>query len=92
MSYVVYIMQCRDGSLYTGITTDLKRRLQEHKNKKGGGYTRAHEVTKIAHAEKAQTRSEALKRESEIKSWPREKKLQLIKPKRNPVRRRRNTI
>jgi len=76
--YYVYLTQCEDKSIYTGITTDLKRRFQEHKDKKGGHYTRAHKVEKILYSEEFETRSEALKREVEIKSWPREKKLNLI--------------
>ncbi len=79
MPYVVYIMQCQDGTLYTGITTDLKRRFKEHKEGKGGGYTRAHEVVKVVYSEKLPTRSVALKREAEIKRWRREKKLSLLK-------------
>ena len=42
--YYVYILECEDGTLYTGITTDLERRLEEHKAGKGGAYTRAHKV------------------------------------------------
>ena len=76
--YYVYLVQCEDKSIYTGITTDLKRRFQEHKDKVGGHYTRAHKVEKILHTEKFQTRSKASKREAEIKSWRREKKLELI--------------
>ena len=79
MPYVVYIMKCVDGSLYTGITTDLQRRFQQHKNKEGGSYTQAHEVTKVVYREKFPTRSKALKREAEIKGWRREKKLALIR-------------
>jgi putative endonuclease len=72
-------MQCTDDSLYTGITTDIERRLKQHKNKKGGGYTQAHQVDKIVYTQELSNRSEALKREAEIKSWHREKKLRLIK-------------
>ena len=77
--YFVYVLQCDDGSLYTGITNDLKRRFKQHKNGKGGSYTQSHPVEKIVHTEQFKTRSEALKREAEIKSWRREKKLALIK-------------
>ncbi|MDP1688914.1 MAG: GIY-YIG nuclease family protein [bacterium] len=77
--YFVYIILCTDKSLYTGITTDLKRRFNEHKNKKGGAYTRAHKVEKIVYSEKLETRSKALKREAEIKNWKRQNKLYLIK-------------
>ena len=76
--YYVYVILCEDKSLYTGITTDLKRRFEEHKNKTGGHYTRAHKVKKILYREKHLTRSRALKREAEIKSWPRVKKLKLV--------------
>ena len=79
MSYWLYILQCDDNSLYTGITTDLKRRLRQHKNKKGGAYTQAHTVVKIVYTEKFLSRGDALKRESELKGWRREKKLALIK-------------
>ena len=76
--YFVYLLKCIDGSIYTGITTDLKRRLKQHKNKKGGAYTQAHTVAKIVHTEKFLSRSDALKREAEIKGWRREKKLALF--------------
>ena len=79
MAYFVYILRCTDGSLYTGITTDVRRRFEEHKNGKGGGYTRGHGAAKIVHTEKLQDRSAALRREAEIKKWKREKKLTLIK-------------
>ena len=75
--YFVYLMQCADGSIYTGITTDVARRFSEHKNKKGGHYTGAHVVKKILYTEEFATRSLALKREAEIKSWPRAKKMEL---------------
>ncbi|OGG71236.1 hypothetical protein A3F27_00015 [Candidatus Kaiserbacteria bacterium RIFCSPHIGHO2_12_FULL_53_13] len=77
--YFVYILKCRDGSLYTGVTTDLHRRLEQHKKGKGGHYTRAKGALKIQYSEKAGSRSVALKRETEIKSWTRKKKLNLIK-------------
>lgn len=77
MSYAVYVLECADGTLYTGITTDLQRRFKEHRNKKGGNYTLAHGVKKIVYAENLPNRSDALKREAEIKSWSREKKLTL---------------
>ena len=75
--YFLYLIQCFDGSIYTGITNDLERRFGEHKNKKGGHYTASHKVEKIIYTEQFPTKSEALKREAEIKSWRREKKLEL---------------
>ena len=76
--YYVYILECLDKTLYTGITTDVKRRFKEHKSGKGGAYTRSKKVIKILYTEKLPTRSSALKREAEIKSWNRNKKLALI--------------
>jgi len=76
--WFVYILECQDGSFYTGITDDLKRRFSDHKNGKGGHYTRSHKPRHIVYSEKVATRSDALKREYQIKSWRREKKLELI--------------
>lgn len=81
--YHVYILKCSDGSLYTGITTDVERRFKEHKNRKGGSYTASHRPTKIVYTESAGSRGDALRREAEIKSWPRNKKINLIKGKIN---------
>jgi putative endonuclease len=75
--YFVYVLECEDGTLYTGITTDLARRLREHKSGTGAGYTRSHKPKRIVYSERKRTRSTALKREAEIKSWPRKKKLRL---------------
>lgn len=77
--YFVYLIKCKDGSFYTGITTDVERRFKEHRKGLGGHYTRAHKVQEIIYKEKAATRSAALKRELEIKSWRKDKKLALIK-------------
>ena len=76
--YYVYLIECRDGTLYTGITTDVKRRFKEHSLGRGGAYTRVKKVKKLLYAEEYKTRSEALKRETHIKSWRREKKLALV--------------
>lgn len=79
MSWFVYILKCRDGSLYTGITNDPQKRLKEHISGKGGRYTRSHRPVKIAYLEKARGRSAALKREALIKKMKRGQKLSLIK-------------
>ncbi|MDP2594098.1 MAG: GIY-YIG nuclease family protein [bacterium] len=76
--YFVYIIECADGSLYTGITTDVVRRFAEHKSGIGGHYTRSKEVVRVAYSEQHPDRSSALKREAEIKGWRRDKKLYLI--------------
>lgn len=78
--YWVYVLECGDKSLYTGITTDLKRRLSQHQAGEGGHYTRAKGAKKFAYTEEHPSRSAALKREAEIKRWSRVKKLALIKP------------
>ena len=77
--YFVYLLTCKDGSLYTGITTDVKRRFAEHQAGKGGHYTRAKGAVRVVYTERHPDRSSASKRESEIKSWNREKKLGLLK-------------
>ena len=76
-----YILQCENGSLYTGISNNLKKRFSEHKNGKGGKYTRSHKPVKLVYKDQFNTHSEALKKEAEIKSWTREKKTMLIKRK-----------
>jgi putative endonuclease len=76
--YFVYILKCKDGSLYTGITTDLARRLAEHTSGKGAKYTRGKKAGKIVYSEKKRNRSTASKREAEIKSWTRAQKIILI--------------
>ena len=76
--WYVYIIKCADGSLYTGATTDVKRRFKQHKQGKGGSYTASHKVVKLLHQETLKTRGQALKREAEIKSWSRERKIKLI--------------
>lgn len=77
--YFVYLIECSDRSIYTGITTDIQRRFNEHKNKKGGHYTSSKQVVRILYIEKYTTRAEALRREAQIKGWRREKKLTLVK-------------
>jgi len=74
----VYIIECADGSLYTGITTDVARRFAEHKAGTGGHYTRSKEVVRVAYSEQHPDRSSASKREAEIKGWRRDNKLRLI--------------
>lgn len=76
--YFLYILECKDGSLYTGITNDLKRRFAQHQEGKGGKYTRAKEAERILYTEKHPDRSAAQKREAEVKKLTRTKKLALI--------------
>ncbi len=76
--YFVYILECADGTLYTGITTDTERRLEEHKRGVAAHYTCAHKPVKILYTEEHENRSSALKREAEIKKLSKEKKLALM--------------
>lgn len=76
--YFVYILECEDGTLYTGITTDVARRFEEHRSGEAAHYTRAHKPMKILYTEEQSSRSNALKREAEIKKWSRAEKLDFI--------------
>jgi len=76
--WFVYTLQCSDGSYYTGITNDLKKRFKAHIEGNGARYTKSHKPIKIIYTEKYATKSEALKREAEIKSWPKKRKEAII--------------
>ena len=80
--YTVYILQCRDGSLYTGITTDLDRRLEQHLRGKASKYTRAKLPVSCVYSERQPSESVAKKREWEIKGWSRSLKLNLVRSRR----------
>jgi len=78
--YHLYILKCKDETLYTGITVNLKRRLGEHNNSKlGAKYTLARRPVKLVYSKKFRNRSLASKAESRIKKMPRKEKLNLIK-------------
>lgn len=77
-TYIVYILECGDGSLYTGMTNNLQQRIKSHQEGKGAKYTRGRLPVRLRYAEKGGDRSWALKREREIKGLPRQKKWQLI--------------
>ena len=76
--WYLYILQCGDGSLYTGITTDVEKRLEAHRSGKGAKYTRGRSPLELKYWEACGTHSDALKRELEIKHLSREEKLALI--------------
>lgn len=79
MSYFVYILKCNDETLYTGITKDIRKRLEEHNTSdKGAKYTKARRPVSLLYFESSANRSSASKREYEIKKLSRLKKLQLI--------------
>ena len=77
-TWKLYILRCRDGSLYTGITTDLEKRVATHNSGKGAKYTRGRCPLELVYSENCPDHSAALKREIEIKSLTRGEKLKLI--------------
>lgn len=76
--HFIYMIECADGSLYTGWTTDLKGRIQAHNKGTGAKYTRGRGPVKLLYSEAYPSKEEALKRECQIKKLKREKKLELI--------------
>jgi putative endonuclease len=79
MSHHVYVVECADGSLYTGYTTDVERRLAEHDAGEGAKYTRGRGPVELVHVETFDSRSAALQREAEIKDRSRAAKERLIR-------------
>lgn len=79
MNYV-YLVRCRDGSLYTGWTTDLKKRIDAHNAGSGAKYTKSRRPVELVYFETFESKSDALKREAAIKKLTREQKLGLIRP------------
>jgi putative endonuclease len=75
----VYILRCRDGSLYTGISTDIEARLKTHNAGKGAAYTRSRKPVTLVWSEAAKTESKARKREAEIKGWSKSEKEEFIR-------------
>ena len=73
----VYIVRCRDGTLYTGWTTDLESRMKAHSSGAGAKYTRGRGPVNLIYSEAFETKGEALKRELQIKKLTRTKKLKL---------------
>lgn len=76
--FYVYILRCADDSLYCGYTTDVEKRFEKHKSGKGAKYTKTHLPLEIAYVEEFDNKSDALKREWEIKKLSRVKKEKLI--------------
>lgn len=76
--WYVYILRCRDGTLYTGITDDLDRRLEQHNSGKGAKYTRGRGPVELLHREEYPEKGEALRRESAIKRLTKPQKEALI--------------
>lgn len=76
--HFVYILRCADGSLYTGWTTELERRLEQHNSGIGAKYTRGRIPVEMVYSEEVAGKSEALKRECQIKKYSKLKKEKLI--------------
>jgi putative endonuclease len=77
-AYFVYIMTNRSRTLYTGVTNDLTRRVQEHKQKLIPGFTKKYNITKLVYFEETTDIQAAIQREKQIKGWLRAKKIALI--------------
>lgn len=77
-AHAVYIIECGDGTYYTGYTTDIERRLAAHRDGTGAKYTRGRGPFELLYVERFSTRSAALRREAEIKSYSRSRKEQLL--------------
>ena len=77
-NWYLYILRCGDGTLYTGIATDVEKRLEAHRSGKGAKYTRGRGPLELAYQEPCGTRSDALKREAAIKKLSRVQKELLI--------------
>jgi len=76
--YYIYIIECSDGTLYTGWTTNLEVRVRKHNQGKGAKYTRARYPVTLKYFEVFKTKTEAMQREAFIKKMPRQEKLNLI--------------
>lgn len=85
MNWSVYILECNDGSLYTGITNDLDKRIMAHELGHGAKYTRGKAPLNLIYREPHKNRSEASKRELEIKKLTRKEKLALADNKSNCI-------
>lgn len=75
--WFVYILECENGDLYTGVSNDVQRRFKEHQSGKGGHYTSYNRPQRVLHSECFQDRIDAEKREKQIKRWSRVKKIAL---------------
>ena len=76
--HYVYILKCKDSSLYTGWTTDIEKRLKAHNSGKGAKYTKSRKPVELVYKEEFDNKSDALRREAAIKSLTRKQKLALI--------------
>jgi len=75
--WYLYLLECLDGTLYTGVTKNPERRLKQHNAGKGARYTRGRRPVRLVYLERCHSESAAKRREYEIKKWPRRKKAEL---------------
>lgn len=78
-SWSTYILRCKDGSLYTGISTNVAERIKRHNAGKGAAYTRSRKPVVLVWQERAKSESMARRREAEIKKWSRGEKLKFLR-------------
>jgi len=78
MAWTVYVLRCRDGSLYTGITNDLPQRLSRHAAGTASAYTRSRRPVRLVYEERQPSRSAALRREAALRRLPRAAKLAVL--------------
>ena len=90
--WFVYILQCGDESLYTGISTDVQRRIKEHSKGEGSRYVQSRLPVRLVYQERCKNRSSASKREARIKKLTRDEKLKVISSLSLPARRREISI
>jgi putative endonuclease len=77
--WFVYVVRCRDGSLYTGVSVDVDARISQHNAGRGARYTRSRLPVRLVHTERKRSRSTAQSREAAIKALPRRDKLKLVR-------------
>jgi len=77
--YFIYILTNKSGTLYIGITSNLEKRIYEHRNKLVSGFTQKYNINKLIYIEEYNSAIEAISREKQLKGWTRKRKMQLIK-------------
>ncbi len=79
MIWYFYLLRCNNNALYSGITNDLKKRIEKHNKGKGAKYTAYNKPVKLEYFEKFKNKSDVIKREIQVKSWNKAEKEQMIK-------------
>jgi putative endonuclease len=86
MNWYVYLLRCGNGDLYTGMTDDLERRLQQHQSGRGGWFTKTTQPVELVYHEVYESEAQAKYRETQLKGWSRRKKLALISGEREALK------